>query len=45
MKGNKMTYSKPKIIAKNDPTGSFAAGCPSNNRCGGSFCMNCERSA
>lgn len=24
----KMAYKKPRLIAKNNPTGSFAAGCP-----------------
>ena len=37
----KMAYKKPQLIAKNNPTGSFAAGCPVNERFYN--CMNCER--
>ena len=38
----KMAYKKPRLIAKNNPTGSFAAGCPVHDR---SYwdCDNCER--
>lgn len=45
-----MKYEKAKIIAKNLPSGSYAAGCPAKNR--GSACLlfddafgckNCER--
>lgn len=44
-------YSKPKMIAKNLPSGSYAAGCPSNEA--GKWCLiltadggckRCERS-
>ncbi len=41
-----MAYKKPRLIAKNNPTGSFAAGCPSwgngadNNAQG---CKACDR--
>lgn len=38
----KMTYKKPQLVAKNNPTGSFAAGCPANN-VGGGFCRMCDR--
>ncbi|MBQ3779579.1 MAG: hypothetical protein II835_16220 [Fibrobacter sp.] len=43
----KMAYKKPRLIAKNNPTGSFAAGCPSNNCNTGSDwdCKCCERTA
>ena len=42
-------YSKPELIAKNLPTGSYAAGCPSKDSggCGVllvDFCKKCERS-
>ena len=40
-----MAYKKPRLIAKNNPTGSFAAGCPANEAWGGGFCKNCERTA
>ena len=30
-------YKKPQIIAKNLPTGSYAAGCPSKDK--NSFCL------
>lgn len=39
----KMAYKKPQLIAKNNPTGSFAAGCPTNDRMGPFWCLNCER--
>ncbi len=43
-KGNKMKYQKPQVIAKNNPTGSFAAGCPSNDYGVLGNCKMCERS-
>ena len=40
-------YQKAKMIAKNLPTGSYAAGCPAYNANQGSngmpFCRQCER--
>ncbi len=40
-------YKKVELMAKNAPTGSYAAGCPVNERGGGSSgrysCINCER--
>jgi len=45
-------YSKPQMMAKNAPTGSYAAGCPAKGTggwwgSGGTFwssaCKNCER--
>jgi len=42
-------YSKPKILAKNLPSGSYAAGCPAKDRgqdCvlfGHTGCENCDR--
>ena len=45
-----MKYEKAKIIAKNLPSGSYAAGCPAKNRGRGCLifddvmgCKNCER--
>lgn len=35
-------YSKPKMVAKNAPTGSYAAGCPTKTRLPGQFCDVCE---
>lgn len=42
-----MAYTKPQVIAQNAATGSYAAGCPTNNR--GNFprtpshiCRSCE---
>ena len=41
-----MAYKKPRLIAKNNPTGSFAAGCPTNLRdYQGGDCRDCERAA
>lgn len=37
----KMAYKKPQLIAKNNPTGSFAAGCPAEGR-GGSSNTGCD---
>lgn len=39
----KMAYKKPQLIAKNNPTGSFAAGCPAQDRMWTVNCLNCER--
>ncbi len=39
-----MTYSKPKIIAENKKAGSFAAGCPTKDKCSGG-CKNCDLGA
>ena len=41
-KGNKMKYQKPQVIAKNNPKGSFAAGCPTNTKATVGVCRNCE---
>jgi len=38
----KMAYKKPQIIAKNNPTGSFAAGCPAEGT-GTGWCKHCDR--
>ena len=39
----KMAYKKPRLIAKNNPTGSFAAGCPENDLGSADNCRYCER--
>ena len=38
-------YKKVKMVAKNAPSGSYAAGCPEKNRAGYEppHCMYCER--
>ena len=42
----KMAYKKPRLIAKNNPTGSFAAGCPTGDSYGTDYeCRKCERTA
>lgn len=41
-------YKKYAIVAKNRPTGSYAAGCPAKGRditYGRGTCLNCERTA
>ena len=45
-----MTYKRPEIIAKNLPTGSYAAGCPSKESGKNCYvfinnggCKKCER--
>ena len=37
-----MVYTKPRVVAQNASTGSYAAGCPVQNR-GPWQCMSCER--
>jgi len=41
----KKAYKKPVLIAKNNPTGSFVAGCPAVNATGGPGCKQCDRTA
>ena len=39
-------YAKPKMVAKNAPTGSYAAGCPTNHKGWNSLeCRNCDLGA
>ena len=39
----KMAYKKPRLIAKNNPTGSFAAGCPTHDAGMKDYrCTQCE---
>ena len=48
---NMKKYSKPQIVAKNLPSGSYAAGCPAKDRGSACFilhdqdsgCENCDR--
>jgi hypothetical protein len=38
-------YAKPQMMAKNAPTGSYAAGCPTNRKYDGTsskYCAACE---
>lgn len=37
-----MEYTKPQVIAQNASSGSYAAGCPTNDR-GSWQCLDCER--
>jgi hypothetical protein len=43
MTKQKKAYKKPQLIAKNNPQGSFAAGCPLNDNGGDTYCRDCER--
>ena len=43
MKGEIKMYKKPEIVAQNKSTGSFAAGCPSQNYGGPYECKKCDR--
>ena len=36
-------YVKAQVVAKNNPQGSYAAGCPVNKNGLTSQCKNCER--
>lgn len=36
-------YKKPQLVAKNNPTGSFAAGCPAETFGGPYSCKKCDR--
>ena len=38
-----MAYTKPQIVAQNSATGSYAAGCPTNDNYASYNCRNCER--
>ena len=37
-------YVKAQVVAKNNPQGSYAAGCPDKGH-GGQICKTCERSS
>ena len=41
--GNNMSYTKPVIVAQNNASGSYAAGCPEKDKGYFSACRNCER--
>lgn len=36
-------YAKPQMVAKNAPTGSYAAGCPAKMYGAEIYCHDCER--
>jgi len=38
-------YQKPKVVAKNNPQGSYAAGCPAKGTGTSTYCRSCERSS
>ena len=38
-----MAYTKPQVIAQNASTGSYAAGCPTNENGTYTRCRDCER--
>ncbi len=38
-------YKKPQLVAKNKPTGSFAAGCPTKDYGSTGWCRECDRAA
>lgn len=38
-----VVYEKPQVLAQNDASGSYAAGCPTHHRDGSATnCSNCE---
>jgi len=37
------TYKKVKVVAKNNPQGSYVAGCPVKGDSTGQWCKPCER--
>lgn len=43
MKKQKMAYKKPQLVAKNNPTGSFAAGCEVKDFGDSYNCRRCDR--
>jgi hypothetical protein len=38
-----MSYKKPQVVAANNPSGSYAAGCPEKDSGSTFFCHKCER--
>ena len=41
-----MAYTKPEVVAQNNASGSYAAGCPAEGTASDSssqWCKNCER--
>ncbi len=38
-----MAYTKPEVIAQNNASGNYAAGCPAEGNGGPGWCKNCER--
>lgn len=39
-----MAYTKPQVVAQNNASGSYAAGCPVNSRSWGE-CERCEKTS
>ncbi len=39
----KKAYKKVKVVAKNNPQGSYVAGCPGDNNGSAFNCKSCER--
>ncbi len=39
-----MAYKKPQVVAANNPSGSYAAGCPEKSTGSTGACKKCERS-
>ena len=40
-----MAYTKPEVVAQNNASGSYAAGCPANDTGLDWECKKCERTA
>lgn len=40
-----MAYTKPEVVAQNNASGSYAAGCPTNNNSWSQYCRDCERTS
>lgn len=40
-----MAYTKPQVVAQNSASGSYAAGCPTNDKGLNDWCRDCERTA
>lgn len=38
-----MAYTKPEVVAQNNASGSYAAGCPTNDSGSRVWCKDCER--
>ncbi|MGI6395382.1 MAG: hypothetical protein ACOX2F_11760 [bacterium] len=40
-----MSYNKPEVVASNNPSGSYSAGCPAYNQGTTSECRRCDRAS
>ena len=40
-----MAYTKPEVVAQNNASGSYAAGCPAEGTAFDYECKNCERTS